>query len=294
MCMLVYVCSCVTCVLVYVCAGLCVYWFMCVLLCVCAGLRVCWFMCVLVYVCAGLCVCWFTCVLVYLCSGLCVCLVYMCGWFTCVLVYVCARVCSRELRIVFLDKFFSFINILNEKETVQRPVQSTESSFDQQFPLCKAKQPKWLASNFTLSERIFHLYAWLSADSCGDQRDITLLVHMLSFRASREKYWDHLRWREHGFILMRDYWSVVIKERSKESWARAKNGVQRTEAICKSREKWPCCLGLFAASVFYRRRFWCQHWAQLCHEQESLVSSLSLRQPGTRDLAASLSLRLWR
>ena len=199
-CVLVYVCAGLrvcSCVLVYVCAGLRV--FSCVLVYVyaglrvfvcdvCAGLRVCWFMCVLVYVCAALRVCWFTCVLVYLCSGLCVCLVYMCGWFTCVLVYVCARVCSRELRIVFLDKFFSFINILNEKETVQRPVQSTESSFDQQFPLCKAKQPKWLASNFTLSERIFHLYAWLSADSCGDQRDITLLVHMLSFRASREKY----------------------------------------------------------------------------------------------------------
>ena len=36
----------------------------------------------------------------------------------------------------------------------------------------------------------------------------------------------------------------MIKERTKESWARAKDGVQRTEAICKSRENgrlvWAC------------------------------------------------------
>ena len=89
--------------------------------------------------------------LVYVCASLRVC------WFTCVLVYVCARVFSRELRMVFLDKFIFFINIFSEKkETFQHPVQSTENIFDQQFHLCKANQPNWPASNFTLSERIFH------------------------------------------------------------------------------------------------------------------------------------------
>ena len=111
-----------TCVLVYVCPGLRVCSFTCVLVRVCAGSLVC--SCVLVYVCVGSCVCWFTCV--FLCAGLRVCwfmcvLVYVCAslrvcWFTCVLVYVCARVFSRELRMVFLDKFIFFINIFSEKK----------------------------------------------------------------------------------------------------------------------------------------------------------------------------------
>ena len=130
MCVLVYVCVRLrvcwfVCVLVHVCVRVC--WFTCVLVHMCAGSRVC--SCVLVYVCVGLWVCWFTCV--FVCAGLRVCwfmcvLVYVCAslrvcWFTCVLVYVCARVFSRELKMVFLDKFIFFINIFSEKRDIPAP-----------------------------------------------------------------------------------------------------------------------------------------------------------------------------